>query len=93
MLPTPLPHSGRASPLSARSTPPMATERKALVVLYTPDGESESLAELNALLNDDWRLMSSSAMGGAGGSGAHQFASLVILEREQRKTVGGFTSG
>ena len=71
----------------------MATERKALVVLYTPGGDPESLVELNALLNDDWRLMSSSAMGGAGGGQDPQFASLVILEREQKRTVGGFTAG
>lgn len=73
----------------------MAKERKALVVLYEPNADSESLAELNTLLNNDWRLMSTSAMGGAGGDGPspNQFATLVILEREEQKTVGGFTAG
>ena len=71
----------------------MANERKALVVLYTPDGESDSLTELNALLNDGWRLMSTSAMGGAGGDGPNQFASLAVLEREEQRRVGGFTEG
>ena len=68
----------------------MSKERKALVVLYSSDGESASLNELNTLLNDDWRLMSTSAMGGAGTASSSQFAALVILEREEKKTVGGF---
>ena len=68
----------------------MSKERKALVVLYSSDGESASLDELNTLLNDDWRLMSTSAMGGAGTASSSQFAALVILEREGKKTVGGF---
>lgn len=71
----------------------MAKERKALVVHYSPDAQSPSLEELNALLNDDWRLMSTTAMGGAGTASSSQFAALVILEREEKKTVGGFTSG
>lgn len=71
----------------------MAKERKALVVHYSPDASSPSLDELNALLNDDWRLMSTSAMGGAGAASSSEFAALVILEREEKKTVGGFTAG
>lgn len=71
----------------------MAKERKALIVHYTPDADSQTLAELNELLNDDWRLMSTTAMGGAGAASSSQFAALVILEREEKKTVGGFTQG
>lgn len=71
----------------------MAKERKALVVHYTPDANSSSLTELNEMLNDDWRLMSTTAMGGSGTASSSQFAALVILEREEQKTVGGFTAG
>lgn len=72
----------------------MAKEKKALVVHYTPGEESETVAALTAHLNDDWRLVSSSAMGGAGGGAdAAQFVALVVLEREETKTVGGFSAG
>ncbi|MDT7857457.1 hypothetical protein RQM47_12460 [Rubrivirga sp. S365] len=72
----------------------MAKERKALVVHYAPGEESETVAALTDHLNDDWRLLSTSAMGGAGGAdGAAQFAALVVIEREETKTVGGFSAG
>ena len=72
----------------------MAKERKALVVHYTPDHESETVAALTDHLNDDWRIVSTSAMGGAGGGTAPpQFAALVVIEREETKTVGGFSAG
>ena len=71
----------------------MAKEHKALVVHYSPDSVSPSLDELNTLLNDGWRLMSATAMGGAGTASSSQFAALVILEREEQKTVGGFMAG
>ncbi|GAB5537731.1 MAG: hypothetical protein Rubg2KO_39800 [Rubricoccaceae bacterium] len=71
----------------------MAKERKAIVVHYMPDAESPTLTELNELLNDGWRLMSTTAMGGAGTASSSQFAALIILEREEQKTVGGFTAG
>ena len=72
----------------------MPTEKKALVVHYTPGAESETVAALTDHLNDGWRLVSTSAMGGAGGGAdAAQFAALVVVEREDRKTVGGFSAG
>ncbi|MEM0961353.1 MAG: hypothetical protein AAGK21_02275 [Bacteroidota bacterium] len=71
----------------------MSTERKALVVHYAPGHESDTVTALSDHLNDDWRIMSTTAMGGTGGATAPaQFACLVILEREEKKTVGGFSS-
>ena len=69
----------------------MPKERKAIVVHYEP-GEDSATDELNALLNDDWTIVTTAAMGGAGSEampGTH-FAALVVLEREEKKTVGGF---
>lgn len=72
----------------------MPAERKALVVHYAPGHPPESVDELTALLNDDWRIVSSTAMGGTGGATAPaQFAALVVLERDDKKTVGGFSAG
>ena len=72
----------------------MTTERKAVVVHYAPGHPADTVDQLNALLNDDWRIISSSAMGGTGGATAPaQFACLVILERDEKKTVGGFSAG
>lgn len=71
----------------------MPKERKAIVVHYEP-GEDGATDELNALLTDDWTVLSIAAMGGAGSEampGTH-FAALVVLEREDRRTVGGFSS-
>ena len=69
----------------------MTTERKALVVHYAPGHPAESVDDLTAHLNDDWRIVSTAAMGGTGGATAPaQFACLVVLEREDKKTVGGF---
>ena len=83
----------------------MPTDRKALVVHYTParpardDGDAPTNrpagtaltehAELTALLNDGWRLDSLSPLGGAG-NGRLGFAALAVLHREDEKTVGGF---
>ncbi len=72
----------------------MPAERKALVVHYAPGHPPESVDELTDLLNDEWRILSTSAMGGTGGATAPaQFAALVVLERDQKKTVGGFSGG
>ena len=72
----------------------MPAERKALVVHYAPGHPADSVDALTALLNDDWRILSSTAMGGTGGATAPaQFAALVVLERDQKKTVGGFSAG
>ena len=66
-------------------------KKKALVVTHTPGGDGQSVNELTRLLNSGWRLSSTSAMGGVGGyDGPVRFASLVVLEREDSKTVGGF---
>ena len=71
----------------------MTTERKAVVVHYAPGHPADTVDQLNALLNDDWRIISSSAMGGTGGATAPaQFACLVVLERDEKKTVGGFSA-
>ena len=71
----------------------MTTERKAVVVHYAPGHPADTVDQLNALLNDDWRILSSSAMGGTGGATAPaQFACLVVLERDEKKTVGGFSA-
>ena len=82
----------------------MPTDRKALVVHYTParpprDGDSSAAqaaelalvehAELTELLNDGWRLDSVSPFGGAG-NGRLGFAALVVLRHETERTVGGF---
>lgn len=72
----------------------MATERKALVVHYAPGHPADAVDDLTAHLNDDWRIVSTSAMGGTGGATAPaQFACLVVLERDEKKTVGGFSAG
>ena len=69
----------------------MTHERRALVVTHVPGEDAASVDELTALLNHGWRLLSTTAMGGAGGAeGPVQFASLVVLEREDQKTVAGF---
>ena len=71
----------------------MPKEHKAIIVHYEP-GSGNATDELNALLNDDWSIVSTAAMGGAGSEalpGIH-FAALVVLEREEKKTVGGFGS-
>ncbi|PAP77494.1 hypothetical protein [Rubrivirga marina] len=71
----------------------MATQRKVVVVHYAPTHPTDAVDELTALLNDDWRITSTSAMGGTGGATAPaQFACLVVLEREDKKTVGGFSA-
>ena len=72
----------------------MSTDRKALVVHYAPGHDPESVDALTALLNDGWRIVSTAAMGGTGGATAPaQFACLVVVEREDKKTVGGFSAG
>ena len=45
----------------------MATERKAHIVYFDPTakGESKSLERLNALMNDGWLPVHTTAMGGA----------------------------
>ena len=72
----------------------MPKERKAIVVHYEP-GEDGATDELNALLADDWTVITTAAMGGAGSEampGTH-FAALVILEREDKRAVRGFMNG
>ena len=67
------------------------TQRKALVVHHAPGHDSASVDALTDHLNDGWRLVSTAAMGGTGGAaGQAQFACLVVIEREDKKTVGGF---
>lgn len=69
----------------------MAKEHKTVVVHFAPGHPSESADALTGLLDDGWRLVSTAAMGGTGGATAPpQFAALVILEREETRTVGGF---
>jgi hypothetical protein len=71
----------------------MPTERKALAVHYTPGHAPDGVDALTDLLNDDWRIVSTTAMGGTGGATAPaQFAALVILERDERKSVAGFST-
>ena len=78
----------------------MAKEHKTLVVHAAPGDPalgqpvaSESADALTALLDDGWRLVSTTAMGGAGGATSPPlFAALVILEREEKRTVGGFSA-
>lgn len=70
----------------------MAKERRALLIYHAAGSDAaESVAPLNALLAEGWRLVTATAMGGAGSAeaGAH-FAALVVLEREEEKTVSGF---
>lgn len=74
----------------------MAKERKALVVHYDPNARgADAAADLNAHLADGWTLLATTAMGGAAvgpgvvGPEVH-FAALVVLEREDKRTVGGF---
>ena len=70
------------------------TKKKALVVTCQPNGQGGNVADLTRHLNEGWRLVSSTSMGGVGGyDGPVQFAALVVLEREEKKTVGGFTAG
>ena len=70
----------------------MAIERKALVVHFAPGQPQESVEALTSRLNGGWRIVSTSAMGGAGGAATEaQFAALVIIEREEEKKVGGFS--
>jgi hypothetical protein len=72
----------------------MAKEYKTVVVHYAPGHPSEGAEALTGHLNDGWRLASTTAMGGTGGATAPpQFAALVVLEREDEKTVGGFSAG
>ena len=74
----------------------MAKERKALVVHYDPAARgADPAADLNAHLADEWTVVTATAMGGAavgpGVTGPElHFAALVVLEREEKKTVGGF---
>ncbi|MBY9080226.1 hypothetical protein KIH86_02560 [Paenibacillus sp. HN-1] len=51
--------------------------QKAFVVYYLTD-KKNNLNELNELLNNGWRVVSQSAMGGGGGNNA--VFSLVVLE-------------
>ena len=75
----------------------MAKERKALLVHYAPGEDADASVEaLNQHLADDWTVTSTTAMGGAGtGSGAtvaeYHFVALVVLEREEKRAVRGFT--
>ena len=75
-----------------------ALARETANVIVIPHIESTKSAlskfeRLTAHLNDDWRIVSSTAMGGTGGATAPaQFAALVVLEREETKTVGGFSA-
>ncbi len=71
----------------------MSKEHKAIIVHYQP-GSDNATNDLNSLLNDEWTIVTTASMGGAGGEdsrGMH-FAALVVLEREEKKTVGGFGS-
>ena len=70
----------------------MAKERKALLVHYRPGTPAEeSVAELNRLLADEWTVISTTAMGGAGTAvDASHFVALVVLEREEQRAVRGF---
>ena len=71
---------------------PETTKKKALAVVCQPGSGGGNVAELTRHLNEGWRIVSTSAMGGVGGyDGPVQFAALVVLEREEKKTVGGFT--
>lgn len=74
-------------------------ERKALVVHYDPTTrDNDPVADLNQHLADGWTLVGTSAMGGAAvgpgvtGPEVH-FAALIVLEREEERTVGGFHGG
>ncbi len=71
----------------------MPKERKAIIVHYEP-GSEKATDELNTLLNDEWTIVTTEAMGGAGGESQNEthFAALVVLEREEKRTVGGFGS-
>ena len=72
----------------------MPAQRKAVVVHYAPGHPADTVDELTDFLNDNWRIISTSAMGGTGGATAPaQFACLVVLERDDMKTVGGFSAG
>ena len=67
----------------------MESQQKAVIVVAhlaadAADAES-NVADLNQLLQRGWRVVQSSAMGAAGGGEAVSFASLVILERSDRK--------
>ena len=91
----PRPHpSQRQLPRYTTPPDPMTTERKALVVTHAPgDAAQDTTGALTDLLNDGWRLLSTTAMGGAGGAdGPVRFAALVVVEREKETSVGGFTA-
>ena len=54
------------------------------------------MEDLNRHLADDWSVVSSTAMGGAAtGAGPtgeeYHFFALVVLEREEKRAVRGFT--
>lgn len=69
----------------------MPKEHKTIVVHYAPGHDSEGADALTEHLDDGWRIAASTAMGGTGGATAPpQFAALVVLERDEKKTVGGF---
>lgn len=51
--------------------------QKAIVVYYISD-KKNSLSDLNQLLQEGWKVVSQSAMSGAGGVAVY---SLVILEK------------
>jgi hypothetical protein len=74
----------------------MGKERKALVVHFDPSARNtDPASELNAHLADGWTVVTATGMGGAavgpGVTGPElRFAALVVLEREEKTTVGGF---
>jgi hypothetical protein len=72
----------------------VSKQRKSLVVHYDPRAGAPATAELDAHLADEWTIVTATGMGGAaaGAAGAPQvhFAALVVLEREDKTTVGGF---
>ena len=53
--------------------------QKAIVVYYLTD-KKNNLSELNQLLQEGWKVVSQSAMSGAGGGGA--VYSLVTIEKD-----------
>lgn len=75
----------------------MAKERKALLVHFVPGTPAdEAVEDLNQHLADEWIVVSSTALGGAatgaGPSGdEYHFVALVVLERDEKRAVRGFT--
>ena len=75
----------------------MAKERNALLVHYVPGTPAEeAVDDLNRHLADDWIVVSATAMGGAAtGAGPtgdeYHFVALVVLERDEKRAVRGFT--